>query len=101
MITRRKYLKLSLTTGATLAIKPGLLRAEDKLITRAIPSTGEQLPAIGLGSSASFQEAARSEDITALREVLSALVKHGGTVFDTAPSYGASEQVAGDIAREL
>ena len=101
MITRRQYLKLSLATGAALAVRPGLLWADDKLITRAIPSTGEQLPAIGLGSSATFAEVARSEDVTALRAVLDALVQHGGSVFDTAPSYGASEQVAGDIARDL
>ena len=101
MITRRQYLKLSLATGAALAVRPGLLWADDTLITRAIPSTGEQLPAIGLGSSATFAEVARSEDVTALRDVLDALVQHGGSVFDTAPSYGASEQVAGDIAREL
>ncbi|MFU8821140.1 MAG: aldo/keto reductase [Gammaproteobacteria bacterium] len=101
MITRRQYLKLSLATGAALAARPSLLWADDTLITRAIPSTGEQLPAIGLGSSATFAEVARSEDVTALRAVLDALVQHGGSVFDTAPSYGASELVAGDIAREL
>lgn len=101
MITRRQYLKLSLATGAALAVRPGLLWANDTVITRAIPSTGEPLPAIGLGSSATFAEVARSEDVTALRAVLDALVGHGGAVFDTAPSYGASEQVAGDIAREL
>jgi len=101
MITRRQYLKLSLATGAALAARPGLLWADDMLITRAIPSTGEQLPAIGLGSSATFAEVARSEDVTALRAVLDALVRHGGSVFDTAPSYGASEQVAGDLSREL
>jgi aryl-alcohol dehydrogenase-like predicted oxidoreductase len=101
MITRRQYLKLSLAAGTTLAVRPGLLWADDSLIQRAIPSTGETLPAIGLGSSATFAEVARSEDVTALREVLGTLIEHGGTVFDTAPSYGASEQVAGDIAREL
>jgi aryl-alcohol dehydrogenase-like predicted oxidoreductase len=101
MITRRQYLKLSLAAGATLAIRPSLSWAGDTVIRRVIPSTGEQLPAIGLGSSATFAEVARSEDFSALREVLGALVEHGGTVFDTAPSYGASEQVAGDIAREL
>jgi aryl-alcohol dehydrogenase-like predicted oxidoreductase len=101
MITRRQYLKLSLAAGATLAIRPSLSWAGDTVIRRVIPSTGEQLPAIGLGSSATFAEVARSEDFSALRAVLGALVEHGGTVFDTAPSYGASEQVAGDIAREL
>lgn len=72
-----------------------------QLITRAIPSTGEQIPVVGLGSSATFSQVARSEDVTALREVLRALYDAGGRVFDTAPGYGASEQTAGKIAQEL
>ena len=39
--------------------------------------------------------------MTALREVLKTLIEQGGTVFDTAPCYGASEEVAGRIAAEL
>ena len=105
MITRREYLKLSLAAGAALAVGPGLLLANPtrrgELMTRAIPSTGQRIPVIGLGSSATFAEVARSEDATALRDVFSAMLEHGGTVFDTAPSYGASEEVAGQIAREL
>ncbi len=104
MITRRDYLKLSLAAGAALAIGPSVLLAADKprsIIKRAIPRTGEELPVVGLGSSATFSATAGSEDTSALREVLKALIDNGGTVFDTAPSYGASEQVAGEIAREL
>jgi aryl-alcohol dehydrogenase-like predicted oxidoreductase len=44
---------------------------------------------------------ARTEDVTALREVFSAMVDRGARVFDTAPGYGASEQVAGKIVNEL
>jgi aryl-alcohol dehydrogenase-like predicted oxidoreductase len=72
-----------------------------KLITRTIPSTGERLPIVGLGSSATFSQVARSQDVTALREVLGRMTELGGTVFDTAPGYGASEEVAGRIAQEL
>lgn len=103
-MTRRSCLKLGLATGAALSLPPSLLWAADAqrpLITRAIPSSGEQLPAIGLGSSATFAQLARSDELAELRQVMQALVTHGGTVFDTAPSYGASEQVAGDIAADL
>lgn len=103
-ISRRDYLKLSLATGVAMAVKPGLLWAGDEelaLITRAIPSSGERLPAVGLGSSATFAEIARSEDVIALRDVFQAMVEQGGRLFDTAPGYGASEEVAGDIAAEL
>jgi aryl-alcohol dehydrogenase-like predicted oxidoreductase len=104
MLTRRDCLRLTLAAGAALSLPPRLLRAEEGAsgpITRAIPSTGERLPVIGLGSSASFSRVARGEDHAALRAVLAAMREHGATVFDTAPSYGASEEVAGRIAAEL
>lgn len=104
MISRRDYLKLALAAGVSLAIHPRLLWAEDKpleLITRPIPSSGELLPVVGLGSSATFASVASDQDTAAVREVLQALLAKGGKVFDTAPSYGASEEVAGQVAQEL
>jgi len=104
MITRREYLKLSLAAGAALALGPRLSWADDlpaKLIKRTIPGTSEHLPAVGLGSSATFAQVAGSADVAAVREVLQALYQDGGRVFDTAPSYGASEEVAGKLAQEL
>jgi len=103
LLTRREYLKITVLAGSTLALRPGLLKAFESgdLITRAIPSTGEKLPIVGLGSSATFSSVARSKDVSALRDVMSALLENGGTVFDTAPSYGASEEVAGSIVQEL
>jgi aryl-alcohol dehydrogenase-like predicted oxidoreductase len=101
MITRREWLGLSLSAGAALTLDPRLLwAAQQQLITRAVPSSGERLPIVGLGSSATFAQVASSEDVSAVRGVLRTMVEHGGRVFDTAPSYGASEEVAGRIARE-
>jgi aryl-alcohol dehydrogenase-like predicted oxidoreductase len=110
MLTRREW--LGLTLGATAAVtlngcsslssaSAASRAASSNLILRRIPSTGEEVPLVGLGSSATFSQTARSEDFTALREVLSTLVETGGTVFDTAPGYGASEEVAGEIANQL
>jgi aryl-alcohol dehydrogenase-like predicted oxidoreductase len=103
MVTRREWLGLTAGVGAALALDPGVLRAlrTQQLITRAVPSSGEQLPVVGLGSSATFSQVARSEDVTALRDVLRTMVDRGATVFDTAPGYGASEEVSGRIAKEL
>ena len=103
MVTRRDWLGITAGAAAALAINPRILQAlqEGQLIQRAIPSTGEMLPAVGLGSSATFSRVARSEDYSALKEVISSMVKGGATVFDTAPSYGASEEVAGNIAHDL
>jgi len=100
--TRRELLLGMAGAGGLLALDPrAALASEAKLITRAIPSTGERLPIVGLGSSATFAQVARSDDVAALRAVLEQMVKVGGTVFDTAPAYGASEEVAGRIAQEL
>jgi aryl-alcohol dehydrogenase-like predicted oxidoreductase len=101
MLTRRDYLKYSALIGAACTLPGGLLQAfESKnLITRAIPKTGEKLPIVGLGSSATFRKVAQSEDISALKDVMQTLLDNAGTVFDTAPSYGASEKVFGQIAR--
>src|SRR5262245_4994704 len=103
MVNRREWFGITLGAGAALTIDPRLVQAlqRGQLIQRAIPSSGERIPVVGLGSSATFSSVARSEDQTALKEVLKALVDNGASVFDTAPSYGASEQVAGDIAAEL
>jgi len=102
MLTRRDYLKYSALLGTACVFPSSLLKAfESKnLIARAIPKTGEKLPVVGLGSSATFKRAAQSEDISALRGVMQTLINNGGTVFDTAPSYGASEKVSGQIARD-
>jgi aryl-alcohol dehydrogenase-like predicted oxidoreductase len=71
------------------------------VITRPIPSTGKQVPIVGLGSSATFSQVAGNDDIAAVSEVLKTMLDHGGTVFDTAPSYGASEEVAGEAVNQL
>jgi aryl-alcohol dehydrogenase-like predicted oxidoreductase len=105
MVTRREWLGLAAGAGVALTVNPRLLHSlplrQQQLITRPIPSTGERLPIVGLGSSATFSRVARSEDYSTLRDVLTAMVEGGGRVFDTAPSYGASEEVAGRIAHEL
>ena len=103
MLTRREYLKAAAMASGTLALHPGLLRAFESgdLIKRAIPSTGEKLPIVGLGSSATFRSVAGSDDISALRDVIAALLEGGGSVFDTAPGYGASEEVSGGIIKDM
>jgi aryl-alcohol dehydrogenase-like predicted oxidoreductase len=102
MLTRREWLTLTAGAGAAFSLDARTLLAlqAQPVIRRAIPSSGEQVPIIGLGSSATFSNIARSEDLAAVRGVLETLIKEGGTVFDTAPGYGASEEVAGRVAAE-
>jgi aryl-alcohol dehydrogenase-like predicted oxidoreductase len=85
--------------ASTLPFFAWLLEQEG-MVTKPIPSSGEQLPVIGLGSAATFAEAAQAKDVASLRKVMTILVERGGKVFDTAPDYGASEEVAGRIASE-
>jgi len=100
MLNRREC--MGLFAGAALAFDARLLlAAESALLKRRIPSTGEELPVVGLGSSASFGQVARTDDVSALKEVLRLMAEKGATVLDTAPSYGASEEVAGKLAGEL
>ena len=103
MISRREWLALTLGAGASLALDPRLLsaRPRNEVITRAIPSTGERLPIIGLGGAGTFEKIAGTEDVSARREVLRTMYDGGGRVFDTAPVYNASEEVAGRLAQEL
>lgn len=105
MMTRREWMWRTLGVAGMLALDPRAVWAGEagkrNLITRTVPSTGERLPIVGLGSSATFAQVARTDDVAALRAVLSQMVERGGTVFDTAPAYGASEEVAGQIVQEL
>jgi aryl-alcohol dehydrogenase-like predicted oxidoreductase len=102
MISRREWFRLTAAAAAALGMPPSLLRAATQsIVERAIPSTGERLPVVGLGTSASFAQVARGEDVAALREVMKVLVERGGRVLDTAPAYGSAEQVSGSIANEL
>ncbi|GGG55118.1 oxidoreductase [Pseudohongiella nitratireducens] len=101
-LNRRQFLGQSLFATTALALGSQLSWAQDSSpIMRTIPSTGRQIPAIGLGSSATFSQVAREEDIEAVRGVMSTLHRLGGRVFDTAPGYGASEEVAGQVAQNL
>lgn len=105
MMTRREWLATTLGATAALTLDTPLLRALQgsarEVLTRAIPKTGERLPVIGLGSSATFAQVARQEDLEVVGAVMRQMVESGGTVFDTAPSYGASEEVAGRVAHDL
>jgi len=103
MISRRDCLRLSALAGAAGLLPAGVLRALESgdLMTRRIPGTSEDLPIVGLGTSATFRQVARGDDVSALAEVIRTLLDNGGTVFDTAPGYGDSEEVAGRIVQDL
>jgi aryl-alcohol dehydrogenase-like predicted oxidoreductase len=105
MINRRKFLGLTVTAGASIALTPELLRAlggnliqqPGKLIQRAIPSSGEMLPAVGL----SFSNHPGCADHAVLTEILKTFAGSGGRVFDALHVNPANEQFHIDAANQL
>jgi diketogulonate reductase-like aldo/keto reductase len=71
------------------------------MLTRPIPSSGEKLPVIGLGTWQTFDVSSSGSERQPLEQVLSELTKLGGRVIDSSPMYGRSEQVIGELATKL
>ena len=71
------------------------------MITRPIPSSGEAMPVIGLGTSQVFDVGADDGARAPLKAVLRQLVEAGGRMIDTSPMYGRAEAVTGDLVAEL
>ena len=105
MISRRDLLKSGLAAG--LALTFGSVRSafagglKPALVTKAIPATGERLPVIGIGTARRFDVGPEAPERAVLREVLRNLPKLGGTLVDTAPSYGRAETVIGELVEEI
>jgi diketogulonate reductase-like aldo/keto reductase len=74
---------------------------EQSILKRAIPSTGEKLPVVGLGTWQTFDVSDPKGEREPLKGVLRTLVSKGGSVVDSSPMYGKSEQVTGDLSTEL
>ena len=101
-MSRREMLRVGAGTGAALILGDlNALAQSPSQMRRTIPSSGETIPAVGLGSAGTFSRRASDADRADMREVLRLFRELGGTVFDTAPTYGLSESVAGALAREL
>jgi diketogulonate reductase-like aldo/keto reductase len=87
-----------LVTGSTARAEAAVTQS---ILQRAIPSSGEKLPAIGLGSWQVFDVGPGAAERQPLEEVLSRFVTLGGRVVDSSPMYGRAEQLIGDIAAKL
>jgi aryl-alcohol dehydrogenase-like predicted oxidoreductase len=98
-VTRRKVLQLGVAAAVIGTSRLAVSEKQAPLITRGIPSTGEKLPVIGLGTNR--YGVTGSEELAARREVLRRLPELGAQVIDTAPAYGRSEEVIGRLVSEL
>jgi aryl-alcohol dehydrogenase-like predicted oxidoreductase len=83
--------------GAKPAPKGAAAVASGKLLMRTIPSSGEMIPAIGLGTSGPFEVGDSERERAPLREVLAAFFEKGATLIDTSPMYSTAELVLGEL----
>jgi diketogulonate reductase-like aldo/keto reductase len=99
MLQRRRFLKGSaalLLAARWTQVSAAAARAG--LITRPIPSSGEQLPVMGMGSSRTFDiDLDDSADLDNLVAVMNAFFAGSGSLIDSSPMYGAAEEVLGEV----
>ena len=99
--SRREFNKAGLGAITVAALSAGRAMAgPEQLIKKAIPSSGELVPVIGLGTNR-YGVGDDAEKRAVLRAALARFHELGGTVIDTAPSYRSSETVLGDLIADL
>lgn len=104
MPSRRHFIQRSVALLGLAAAAPWLPRGAlaldpSQLLHRAIPTSGELLPAIGLGTSRTFDVRLNEASLAPLDEVMRTFINGGGQLIDTAPSYGNAEAVSGELLR--
>ena len=91
MNERRAFLQGLAGLGIALVLEPGLATAEARApLTKPIPSTGERIPVIGVGSWLTFDAGAGAAALERLQPVLQAFFDHGGRLIDSSPMYGTA-----------
>src|SRR5256884_3821188 len=104
IVTRREAAKVigGTAAGLFLPITPRAANeSSSAMLTRSIPSSGEKLPVIGLGTWQAFDVDLTADSRRQLEEVLSLFVKLGGRVIDSSPMYGRAEEIIGDLTATL
>jgi aryl-alcohol dehydrogenase-like predicted oxidoreductase len=101
-LNRREFIKGGIALGAALALPDLDLFAQGmQLIQKKIPSSGESIPIIGLGTARRYEEIKAEAEKIPLRETIREFKELGGKVIDTSPSYGTAEAVVGEIVEGL
>ena len=102
-MTRREAAKIIGGTAGGLVLPISIRAANESstMLTRVIPSSGEKLPVIGLGTWRAFDVDLTTDNRRQLEQVLSLFVKLGGRVIDSSPMYGRAEEVIGELTAAL
>ena len=99
---RREFLKAGLAAGAALLLPPReTLGQSAPLLQKKIPSSGEMIPIIGLGTACRYEEVTTEAEKVPLRETILKFKEVGLRVIDSSPSYGTAEAVVGEIVDGL
>jgi diketogulonate reductase-like aldo/keto reductase len=103
MPSRRYTLKMLALAGAGIVSGGFKLQnfISEKMLTRKIAASGEDLPVVGLGTWQTFDVGSSESERKTLKEVLTLMKEKGGKVIDSSPMYGSSEKVVGDLTTEL
>lgn len=94
---RRQFIQTLTLLGAAAVGLPLAAQGSKSMLMKAIPSSGEKIPVIGMGSSRTFEAGDDQDQRARLTQVLQAFFDQGGTVIDTSPMYGSSELVLGEL----
>lgn len=100
-LSRRRLLAGAAAAAAVCSTRVTLAEAANSPITKPIPSSGEQIPVIGLGTSRTLDIDPNGPDFAQLKQVMQVFCGRGGTVVDTSPMYGRAENVSGRLASAL
>jgi len=97
-LSRRDTLRVFGATAAGALLGRSGPGASPEPLLRAIPSSGERIPVVGLGTWSTFDVGSSAAERQPLEEVLTRFSERGGRVVDSSPMYGRSEAVVGEIA---
>src|SRR5206468_11184696 len=102
-MTRREAARVigASAVGLFLPITTRATSESSTMLTRTVPSSGEKLPVIGVGTWRTFDVDLTTDNRRQLGEVLSLFVKLGGRMIDSSPMYGRAEEVIGDLVQSL
>jgi aryl-alcohol dehydrogenase-like predicted oxidoreductase len=101
-IHRRTAIKAGLGLGVAMMLPDCVLSAQAQpLLRKSIPSTGESISVIGLGTARRYEEVKNDAEKVPLRETIREFASLGGKVIDSSPSYGTAEEVVGELVEQL
>jgi len=101
-ISRRHFIQGLSLLSAGITLMPQAVFGESRQpIKHAIPSSGERIPVIGMGTSRTFDVRENSAILTQLGQVLQVFFDNGGAVIDSSPMYGNSETIVGDLLKSI